>query len=202
VARQQVSSDVDDAVPLKPEDLRVLLPVPHSATARFGAAAAFLMKRIAYRAGAYAPGIQEFMWHVLTTTRYGASLEGVMSWMRENGGDMHGMGYRVQGQPVLGQRTQTILGWVKEGRGFRGAVLATEYGRLHPAEGSAFDPPHAVGVTVDRLEPTAAEDLIMVDPWPGIKNGARDRTAIPPQLEHAHRPSKYAALILYWTGWS
>ncbi len=27
---------------------------------------------------------------------------------------------------------------------------------------------HAVSVTIDRLEPTSEEDLVMIDPWPGV----------------------------------
>jgi len=196
-----VVSNVDDAVPIKPEDLRVVLPVVHSSTACAGAVAGFLLRRIAYRAGAYAPGIQEFLWHELGTPRYGRTVDAVGSWMVSHAQDLHGLGYRLLGRRVMGERTDAILAWVREGKGYRGAVLATDYRRMHPAEGQQ-PIEHAVGVTIDRVDAKSAEDLVMVDPWPGTKNGARDRGAVPPQLESAHRSNKYAALIIYWAGWS
>ena len=45
----------------RPEDVRVTIPVFHTYTSCPGSAAAFLLRRIAYRAGAYAPGIQEYI---------------------------------------------------------------------------------------------------------------------------------------------
>jgi hypothetical protein len=194
-------TNVDDAVPLKPEDLHVVLPVPHTPTACAGAAAGFVLRRIAYRAGAYAPGIQEGLFYDLATPGAGGSLDRVAGWLTERSGELHAMGYRLGGRRILGERTDALLAWIREGQGYRGAILATEYGRLHPSEGDAsLD--HAVGVTLDRLEPKAAEDLLMIDPWPGTKNGARDRGALSPRLESAHRFHKYAALILFWSGWS
>lgn len=193
--------NVDDAVPFKPEDLRVVLPVAHSYTACAGAVAGFLLRRIAYRAGAYAPGIQEFLWHELNSSAFGRTVDTVGTWMVTHAQDLHGLGYRLLGRRVMGERTDTILGWVREGKGYRGAILSTEYKRLHPLEGDVdFD--HAVGVTMDKLDGKGADDLVMVDPWPGTKNGARDRGAVSPQLETAHRKYKYAALIIYWAGWS
>lgn len=194
------NASVDDAVLAKPEDLRTVLPVPHSQEACAGAATAFVMRRIAYRAGAYAPGIQEFLFHDLATRGSGRSIDTVSGWLRNNGSSLHQMGYRISGRPVLGEKTDAILAWVKEGKGHRGAVLATDYRRMHPAEDLELE--HAVGVTVDRVEPSSPEDLVMIDPWPGTKNGARDRGVIPAHLDAAHRQRKYAAIILYWAGWS
>jgi hypothetical protein len=201
VARQD-SIPVDDAVPLKPEDLRVVLPIPHTSQACAGAATGFVLRRIAYRAGAYAPGIQEFLFHDLTTPGAGRSLGTVADWLGMFGDQLHAMGYRVSGRRVMGERTDEILKWVREGKGYRGAVLETDYGRMHPAE-SVFNFPHAVGVTFDRVDPSAAtEDLVMVDPWPGTMNGARDRGPLSDRLEPAHKNQKYAALIFYWAGWA
>jgi hypothetical protein len=197
-----VVSNVDDAVRLSPEDLRVVLPVRHSSTACAGAVAGFLLRRIAYRAGAYAPGIQEFLWHELNSSAYGRSVDTVGTWMVTHARDLHDLGYRLLGRRVMGERTDAILGWVREGKGYRGAILATEYKRLHPAETDAGELEHAVGVTIDRVDAKSAEDLVMIDPWPGTKNGARERGAVPPALEAAHRKNKYAALIIYWAGWS
>jgi hypothetical protein len=198
VARQD-SIPVDDAVPLKPEDLRVLVPIPHS-KACAGAATGVVLRRIAYRAGAYAPGIQEFLFHDLTTPGAGRTLGAVADWLGVYGDQLHAMGYRVSGRRVMGERTDDILTWVREGKGYRGAVLETDYARMHPAE--TDDCAHAVGVTFDRVEPTAGEDLVMIDPWPGTMNGATDRGPLSPRLEPAHRCQKYAALIFYWAGWS
>lgn len=199
VARPE-STSVDDAVPLKPEDLRVVLPVAHSMEACAGAATGFVLRRIAYRAGAYAPGIQEFLFHDLTTARSGRSLGAVSDWLGMYGNQLQAMGYRLAGRRVIGHRTDEILGWVRDGRGFRGAILETGYRTMHPSETDECD--HAVGVTVDRLDATGAEDLVMIDPWPGTKNGARDRGPLSPRLEAAHRTQKYGALILYWAGYS
>ena len=51
----------DEVVQQRPEDLRCVVPVFHTHNACCGAATAYLLRRIAYRAGAYAPGIQEHM---------------------------------------------------------------------------------------------------------------------------------------------
>jgi hypothetical protein len=194
------NSTTDDAVPLRPEDLHVLLPVPHTSDACAGAATGFILRRIAYRAGAYAPGIQDFLFHDLSNSYSGRSLGAVSDWLGANGGQLHAMGYRFSGRRVMGQPTDAIIGWVKEGKGYRGAVLETGYRALHPAEEA--DVQHAVGIAFDRVDAKSAEELLMIDPWPGSKNGARDRSPLSPRLESAHRSRKYAALILYWAGWS
>ena len=63
-----------------PEDLGLLGPdVPH-VNACCGAATAYLLRRIAYRAGAYAPGIQELIFHELNTSREGGTIEKVQRW--------------------------------------------------------------------------------------------------------------------------
>ncbi|MCA9677069.1 MAG: hypothetical protein KC468_07725 [Myxococcales bacterium] len=199
MARQTASTD-DDAVALRPEDLHVVVPLTHSRLACAGAAAAFVIRRIAYRAGAYAPGIQEFLFNQLTTPRAGHSVDAVAEWFAGNLGELHGMGYRVVGRRIYGERTEEILRWIGEGNGFRGALLATDFHQLHPtAEG---DCQHAVGVVVDKLEPTGQDELVMADPWPGTQNGARDRDRVSPQLDAAHRSNKYATIIFYWAGYS
>ena len=59
----------DDVVLQQPEDVRFLVPVFHTSNACPGAVTAYLLRRIAYRAGAYAPGIQEHLFHELNTSR-------------------------------------------------------------------------------------------------------------------------------------
>jgi len=191
----------DDVVVQRPEDLHVSIPVFHTTTAAPGAAAAFLMRRICYRAGAYAPGIQEYVFFALTQApNLGGSIDGVQRWFGGNVSALQELGYRLNARRV-NEPTGTVLDWVKGGKGYRGALLPTTYKKLHPQE-SEPDFNHAVAVTVDRLDPKRDEELIQVDPWPGTSNGAADRTAISPALDSAHRDHKYTAIIFYWSGWS
>ena len=67
----------DNVVLQRPEDVRFLVPVFHTPTACPGAVTAYLLRRIAYRAGAYAPGIQEHIFHELHTSSEGATIERV-----------------------------------------------------------------------------------------------------------------------------
>lgn len=191
--------EVDDAVRLRPEDMRLLLPVVHSSSACAGAATGYLVRRIAYRAGAYAPGLQEELFHEVTTPFAGRSLDAVQSWFVSRQGDLHNLGYRLHARRVV-EKTPVVLEWVGAGKGLRGAVLSTSYRHLHPQ--SRDDLNHAVGIAVDRLDPAAAEELMLVDPWPGFTNGARDRSKVPPALEAANRAAGYHALVFYWSGWS
>jgi hypothetical protein len=186
----------DDVVPQRPEDLRLLLRVFHTPTACPGAVSAYLLRRIAYRAGAYAPGIQESLFHELTTSRDGGTIEKVESWFQARLGSLHDLGYRMQCWRVA-TPTQAILDWVASGRGYRGAVLLTNFTRLHPGDPAV---PHAVGVTVDRLEAKGDEQLVMIDPWPGT--AGVDRTAVPPALGLAQRDRNFQGLALFWSGWS
>jgi hypothetical protein len=146
------------------------------------------------------PGIQEYVFFELSNHAVaGGSIDAVQRWFGAKVGDLQDMGYRLNARRVA-EPTPTILEWVKEGRGFRGALIPTNFRKLHPAESE--DVMHAVAVSVDRLEPGADEQLVMVDPWPGVANGARDKVAVPPILESAHRDYKFNAIIFYWAGWS
>jgi hypothetical protein len=197
----------DDVVLQRPEDVRFLVPVFHTSTACPGAATAYLLRRIAYRAGAYAPGIQEHIFHELHTSNEGATIERVQRWFAIRVASLHELGYRLQCRRVA-TPTSAILEWVRAGRGYRGAMLPTSFKRLHPAPGAAGKDvtddavAHAVGVTIDRLDPASDEDLIMIDPWPGVHGGARDRGPVPPTIEAAHRDRSFHALVYYWVGWS
>jgi hypothetical protein len=197
----------DNVVLQRPEDVRFLVPVFHTPTACPGAVTAYLLRRIAYRAGAYAPGIQEHIFHELHTSSEGATIERVQRWFAVRVSSLHELGYRLQCRRVA-TPTGAILEWIRAGRGYRGAMLPTSYKRLHPAPGSAGKDvaddsvAHAVGVTIDRLEPTGDEDLVMIDPWPGVIGGARDRGTVSPAIEAAHRDRSFHALVYYWVGWS
>ena len=197
----------DDVVLQRPEDVRFLVPVFHTPTACPGAAAAYLLRRIAYRAGAYAPGIQEHIFHELHTQRDGGSVERVQHWFAGRVSTLHQLGYRLQARRVA-TPTPAILDWVRSGRGYRGALLPTNYKKLHPIPGSAGGAGpedsivHAVGITIDRLDTAAEQDLVMIDPWPGVKGGARDRGTPSPAIEAAHRDRNFTSLVFYWVGWS
>lgn len=199
----------DDVVLQKPEEIRFLVPVFHTPSACAGAATAYLLRRIAYRAGAYAPGIQEIVFHELNTSREGGSIEKVQRWFAGRVSSLHELGYRLQCRRVA-TPTAAILDWVKAGRGYRGAMLPTNFKKIHPQpaaagiDDSAHDSvAHAVGVTVDRLDPKDRdEDLVMIDPWPGVIGDSTDRMKISSALESAHRDRNFHALVYYWTGWS
>lgn len=194
----------DDVVLQRPEDVRFLVEVFHTPTACPGAATAYLLRRIAYRAGAYAPGIQEQIFHELNTSREGASIERVHHWFTGRVSSLHELGYRLQCRRVA-TPTAAILDWVRAGRGYRGAMLPTTYKKLHPQGGGGNQDDvqgHAVGITIDRLDAKADEDLVMIDPWPGMLNDAKDRGKVPASLESAHKDKSFHALVYYWVGWS
>jgi hypothetical protein len=197
----------EDVVLQRPEDVRFLVQVFHTPTACAGAATAYLLRRIAYRAGAYAPGIQEQIFHELHTTRDGGTLDRVHQWFTDRVTSLHELGYRLQCRRVT-TPTSAILDWVRAGRGYRGAMLPTTYRKIHPTPGAAGetvpddDIPHAVGITIDRLDAKADEDLVMIDPWPGVKNDGPERGKVSPALESAHRDRSFHALVYYWVGWS
>lgn len=196
----------DEVVLQKPEDIRFLLDVFHTATFCAGSAASYVLRRIAYRAGTYAPGIDDFMWRALHTVREGGSLEAVQTWFSANHAPLQALGYRLQCRRVNAP-TETLINWVSEGKGYRGAMLPTRYTKLHAQPGESGKEyqgdvvAHAVGLTVDRLSQSRDEELVLIDPWPGFK-GAVDRDKVPPALPSAHRERGYHALTFFWTGWS
>jgi len=197
----------DEVVLQTPEDVRFLVPIFHTPTACAGAATAYLLRRIAYRAGAYAPGIQEHIFHELNTAREGGTIEKVQRWFNGRVSSLHELGYRLQCRRVA-TPTSALYDWVKTGRGYRGAMLPTTYRKLHPAPGTAGKDvvddavSHAVGLTIDRLDVAGDEELVMIDPWPGVKGGATDRGKVPPTLESAHKDKNFHALVYFWVGWS
>lgn len=193
------------------EDVRFLVPVFHTVNACPGAVTAFLLRRIAYRAGAYAPGIHEHMFHELNSARDGGTLEKVQRWFAARGDTLQRLGYRMQCRRVA-MPTAELLAWVKAGRGYRGAMIQTDYKALHPEPGAAggdvLDAAvwHAVGLTVDRLEASAEEELVMIDPWPGVPSvvgpDVKDRGTVHPNLEAAAKARGFHGLVYFWVGWS
>jgi len=200
-----MSATRDDVVLQKPEEIRFLVPVFHTPTACAGAATAYLLRRIAYRAGAYAPGIQEIVFHELNTVREGGSIEKVQRWFTGRVSSLHEIGYRLQCRRVS-TPTSAIVEWVKAGRGYRGAMLPTAYKKIHPQPGAAGEVgddfvQHAVGITIDRLDQAKDEELVMIDPWPGVL-GDTDRAKVSAALEPAHKDRGSHALVFFWNGWS
>lgn len=197
----------EDVVVQRPEDIRVVLPVFHTWSACPGSSTSYVLRRICYRAGAFAPGIQEFTFHELTTQMDGGTLERVHAWFGQRVSLLHELGYRLQCRRVC-TPTAAILDWVREGRGHRGAMLPTSFKKLHPKHGIVRkEQPdeqagHAVGITVDRLENNGDEQLIMIDPWPGDEPSSSDRGPVSRALESAHRDRGFHALVFYWVGWS
>src|SRR5436190_18762335 len=105
----------DEVVIQQPEDVRFLVPIFHTSSACCGAATAYLLRRIAYRAGAYAPGIQEVVFHELNTARDGSSLERVQRWFGGRVTALHELGYRLQCRRAA-LPTAELLEWVRQGR--------------------------------------------------------------------------------------
>jgi hypothetical protein len=198
----------DDVVVKGPEDFQLLVPVFHTANACCGAATAYLLRRIAYRAGAYAPGIHEHIFHELNTSREGGSIEKVQRWFGARVAIMMELGYRLQCRRVA-IPTPALLDWVRQGRGYRGAMLPTNFQRIHPGPGAGGDEalygnvPHAVGISMEKLGSKVDDELVMIDPWPGVDgSGATDRGKLSPALELAHKERNFHALVYYWVGWS
>jgi hypothetical protein len=157
------------------------------------------MRRIAYRAGAYAPGIQEFMFHDLNSARSGHELPRVQRWLETRLGEFHRMGYRLHyrwcAEPI-----DRLAAWVRAGRGYRGAIVLTDFDTLHPSSVKLLTKPleHALGIVVDR--PEHGDELVMVDPWPGPGNP--DRMPVRDDLDDARVIKKLNGLIFFWIGWS
>jgi hypothetical protein len=199
------AKQTDDAVVQRPDDMRVDIPLFHTQDAGPGAVTSALLRRIAYKAGAYAPGIQEHMFFELNAGPDGGSLGKVESWFARRTAPLHAMGYRLAYRRVT-EPTQSVLQWVKQGNGYRAAMMPVGYLKLHPTASpiEADNINYAIGATVDSRPGMKSDTLLVMDPWPGI--GGIDRVTVTDewndQLEKAHREKKYFALIYYWVGWS
>jgi hypothetical protein len=145
------------------------------------------------------------MFHELNTSQHGGTIEKVQRWFAGRVANLHELGYRLQCRRVALQ-TPALLDWVKAGKGYRGAMLPTEYKQLHPEPGASgmdlLSVAHAVGLTVDRLDPKGSDEIVMIDPWPGVVGGASDRGPVHPNLALAHRARQFHSLIYFWVGWS
>jgi hypothetical protein len=193
--------DDDCVVRAMPDRVRLAIPVFETPTACAGAVGSYALRRIAYRAGAYAPGIDEAIFHELHTPREGGTLDDLDVWLTRRTPVLQALGYRLDHRAVTAPLPE-LLAWIVEGRGYRGAVLATSYEILHPTEpctGAGEAIRHAVGITVEGGEAGGDGHLVMIDPWP--RTGER-RQAVAPALERAHRERAHHAIALHWIGWS
>lgn len=186
---------------MQDEQSKLLIPVETTRSACAGAAAAYLMRRVAARAGSYAPGIQEHLFFQLARRPVGASLDSVMSWFHDQGRTLTSLGYYILTRRIAA-RTEQLAAWVQDGEGYRAAVLAVDGRALYAARRSEGD---AVGLLFH--DPTSgiadsaalqSKRVAMVDPWPDV-----DTFASPPDtLDGAHRQKKYGAVLLYWSGYA
>lgn len=162
------------------------------------------MRRLAARAGAYAPGIQEHLFYQVSQRPLGVSLESVEGWMRSQGGTLSELGYYVLARREAAP-TEELFEWIQDGKGYRAAILGVDGRRLY--NGITKSEGDAVGLTLydatsgiaDEQRPEGVGDdaLVMIDPFPGVP-----RFLAPPRsLDLAHGSKKYATLLLFWTGY-
>ncbi len=163
-----------------------------------------MMRRLASRAGAYAPGIQEHLFWQVSQRPLGMSLESVEGWLRAESRTLSDLGYYIFARRIAAP-TPDLSEWLQEGKGYRGAILAVDGRRLYKgaskSEGDAvglivYDP--TSGIADDNL-PAETKDagVVMIDPWPGVPTFL----APPRTLDIAHGSQKYATLLLYWVGY-
>jgi hypothetical protein len=140
-----------------------------------GAVAAYVCRRIASRAGAYAPGIQEAVFEQLQRAEYGATVDAVRRWFDDHARALIELGYRL-GCRAVAEPGSALVPWVAAGRGYRGAIVATTTERGQ----------EVLGIAIERGAPDTDGELAITD-------GASPRR----QLAHMSR-----ALALHWSGWA
>jgi hypothetical protein len=173
---------------VEPASLRPVISVFRTPTACSGAAASYIMRRIAYRAGAYAPGIDDGLFFELHATQDGGSVDHVLRWFDRRSATLRALGYRLKCKCVA-MPMSALLAWIRQGIGYRGLVLETAG---HDAR------EHAIGVTFDRVAPRADEEVVRIDPWPGT---ARDRAEVS-ELIVPDREGDVPAVGFHWIGWA
>lgn len=175
------------------DQAKLVIEVEPTREACAGAAAAYLIRTIAARAGSYAPGIEERMFSELE--RRADNLNFVEGWFLNNQDYLAYLGYRFLVRRVA-FRTEGIVNWVKAGDGYRGALLPTMGELLHPEQEPTTQ--HAIALIQGSTGGgNKRNGVVMVDPWPGA-----GITAVPPDLDNARRIPKWAGLLIYWSGHS
>jgi len=173
------------------EEGALVIQVESTKASCAGAAAAYLLRSIAARAGSYAPGIEERMFDELE--RLSIDLNDVERWFATYNEQLTYLGYRFMARRVA-FRTAGIVAWVKAGDGFRGALLPTSARVMHPDEKAPAD--HAVGL-ISGGDVSKRNGVVMVDPWPGAGT-----IAVPADLDEARREPRWAGLLFFWSGYS
>jgi len=173
----------DDVVLQRPDDVRIAISVFATRTVCTGASASYVLKRIAYRAGAYAPGIHESILHELHEPRHGSTPDETERWLHGRLAALRELGYRFEARRVTSP-TEALVDWVEHGGGFRGVVLAARELR-------------AVGLTFEGREAGGDGALVLVDPSSrdGVARTRVERGAV------TRRDRIHDALMLHWLGW-
>ena len=164
-----------------------------------GAEAAYLLRRLAARAGAYAPGIQEYLFYEIAQNANGSTLDKVEHWLHIQSGKLANLGYQI-----LAKRTAypsaEIVDWVDKGLGYRAAVLAVDGRKLY--EDSSGPSSHAVALMRHDETSGIGEDMehgvVMIDAMPGKTRFQ----PVPKTLARAHFVYKYQTILMFWTGYS
>jgi hypothetical protein len=180
------------------DNATLVIRLESSSDSAAGAVAAYLLRRLAARAGAYAPGIQENLFYEIAQNANGSNLDKVERWIASNSGKLSVLGYQFLCRRVAAA-TEDVIGWIEEGKGYRAAILAVDGTRLYGNESTSSS--HAVALLINDATAGIADKkvesgLLMADAWPGIARFTRP----PRTLDRAHLAYKYGTLLLSWTG--
>ena len=186
----------DDVVLLRPQTA-IELPVHQTPAACAGAAASYVLRRIAYRAGAYAPGIQDAIFDELHAPHHGASLGNVERWFAQRMPTLHALGYRVE-HDRSASRMRELVAWIRGRPRLPGRGPGDQLRAASPRGRGRGPILHAAGFAVEGCEAGGDGELVAIDPWSRV---VRTRGEPPPGLELAHHACACAALAISWTGW-
>ena len=164
-----------------------------------GAEAAYILRRLAARAGAYAPGIQEYLFYEIAQNANGSTLDKVEHWLHVQSAKLAYLGYQIHAKRTA-YPSNEIVNWVDEGMGYRAAVLAVDGSKLY--KDSSMGSGHAVGLIRHDETSGITTDMdpgvVMVDAYP-----SRPRFApVPDTLARAHVVFKYQTILMFWAGYS
>lgn len=165
--------------------------VQRTKTACAGAATAYVLRHTAATLGRYMIDVQNRIIDELGLDAHGTSLPTVENWLRLHASSLRQYGLREAG--VVQISTSTLIKWIEQGGGRRGAVVATRLSVLYPNEG--VDGPHAVALTYSTQEDTGSLGVILVDPWPGHTT----EQSPPPTLDAARMTFGHVALLIEWS---
>jgi hypothetical protein len=163
------------------DQIRTEIAIGTAPSAAAGALASYVCRRIAFHAGAFAPGIQDAVFDELHLPSFGATVADVHRWIGARGCVLRELGYRLEGRLVTAPIAEAIR-WIERGRGYRGGVVSRDRG--------------VVGLSVERSQPDADGELVLSD---FTASGARHGAAGSRELAAWQSPD---ALELWWTGWA